>query len=128
MPAATSNSSRHYIPGSYEDVLRDRWKSRQASRDRNQAFDTLNTYVRSKGGWITSLPGDALVTMEVLPGSTLHDDLAKRGYDVGPADPPEGQRIVPDGHVESILIEDGTGVIRTAHAGICKVLRYCFVI
>ena len=55
-------------------------------------------------------------------------DVAKRGYDVRPADPPEGQRIVPAGHIENVLIEGRTGVIRTAHAGICKVLRYCFVI
>jgi len=74
MPSATSNSSRHYIPGSCEELERQKWQRAQASRDRNAAFDTLNRYCHSKGGFVVSLPGDPLIVLEVLPDF----DLARR--------------------------------------------------
>jgi hypothetical protein len=82
----------------------------------------------AKGGaWIVSLPGDREVTIECLPDSVVPKDLHSRGYDVRPADPPEGQRIVPAMRTEHVSIEGSTvGAIRTSHPGIVKVLRYCF--
>jgi hypothetical protein len=65
--------------------------------------------------------------MEVLPDSSLPDDLANRGYDVQPAVPAEGERIIPAWAVETILIEGSTvGAIRTSHASIARVWRYVF--
>ena len=38
--------------------------------------------MRSRHGWLTSIPGDVEVTMECLPGSTLPDELRRAGYTV----------------------------------------------
>jgi hypothetical protein len=72
-------------------------------------------------------PGEKVVAMEVLPDSSLPADLRKRGYDVRPADPAEGQRIVSAAHVEDVLTEGSTRTtIRTVREGIVRVARYCF--
>src|SRR5262249_10281868 len=124
---STHSSSTFYIPGSYEDVLRDRWKSRQASRDRNEAFATLLRYVRERGGWLVSNPGDAMVRMEVLPNSELPFDLRRLGYRVDLDKPPSGERIVANDTVEAIVTEGSTTIaFETVHAGIRRVMRYVF--
>jgi hypothetical protein len=126
MPATTSNSSNKYFPGEIENRNRLAWQQAQAKRDRNAAFDTLNTFVRSKGGWIVSLPGDPLVVMETLPDSSLPSLLHERGYDVQPADPATGERIVANDTIEDVTTESTRPAFRTTHAGIRRVLRYCF--
>jgi hypothetical protein len=124
--ASTSNSSGNYIPGSVWEARRRPW--RRSERSREEAFATLVRYTLVKGDcWITSLPGDSTVVMECLPDSDVPQDLARRGYDLRPADPPEGQRIVANARSEDVLIEGSTrATIRTMREGIVKVLRYTF--
>jgi hypothetical protein len=76
---------------------------------------------------ITSIPGAPEVTIETLPGSTLPDELRAAGHDVQPADPAEGQRILPTAITEMVVTEGSTVPIRMTHAGIVRVERYGFM-
>jgi hypothetical protein len=50
---------------------------------RKERFAALAEFVQGRGGgWLTSVPGAAEVTMECLPGSGLPDDLRALGYDI----------------------------------------------
>jgi hypothetical protein len=60
--------------------------------DRKTRFEALNDFVRSRKGWLTSVPGAPEVTTECLPGSSLPDDLRKLGYVVEEIG--EGERIL----------------------------------
>jgi hypothetical protein len=88
--------------------------------DRKRRFDALNTWITERGGWCTSLPGDALACRTDLP-----TELAQRGYELEAG--PSGERILPAGRLENVTIEGSSrSTIRTAHAGIVKVMRYVF--
>ena len=119
----------------------DRYKPRKPGEEietRKQLFDQLNKFVMSRNGWITSIPGADTVTLETLPDSTLPAELISLGYDVVPADPPEGQRILAGSIVErfgktssgayALLSPESTEAIAEirTHAGIVRVLRYTF--
>ncbi|WP_298884135.1 hypothetical protein [uncultured Bradyrhizobium sp.] len=93
-------------------------------RDRKAQFDEINRLVMRDGGWITSIPGAAEVTMECLPGSTLPSELAETGYVVSQTG--EGERIVPGTITEDIITEGSTVPIRVTHAGIIRVPRYSY--
>jgi hypothetical protein len=45
-------------------------------------FQDLNEFISPRHGWITSIPGAVVVTVECLPSSTLPDELREAGYDV----------------------------------------------
>jgi hypothetical protein len=129
MKSPTRNSSNFYFPGEPERQALARSQRRRAmveeTIDAKRRFASLLKYVSAKGGWLTSVAGDRLVTLETPPGSSLPDDLRKAGYDVVPDG--EGQRILPTARTETILIEGSTrSTIAVTHAGICKVLRYVF--
>jgi hypothetical protein len=90
--------------------------------------------VRSRNGWITSVPGDVDVTIECLPGSSLPDELRKAGYIVTEAG--EGERILhsaiverfttgADGALEPLIAGSTRPIALVAtHAGKAKVQRY----
>jgi hypothetical protein len=40
-----------------------------------QRFNQMNEFVTARGGWITSLPGEATVRLECLLGSIVPSDL-----------------------------------------------------
>jgi hypothetical protein len=61
-------------------------------QDRKARFAALNEFVRSRNGWITSVPADMEVTIECLPGSSLPEELRTQGYDL--VAPRDGERIV----------------------------------
>jgi hypothetical protein len=99
-----------------------------------ELFDKINRYVTAHGGWITSIPGAAEVSMETLPDSTLPDELRTLGYDV--TEIGEGQRILPHTITQRLtltssgafeLLTEGStkpvAEIRT-HAGIARVMRF----
>jgi hypothetical protein len=109
--------------------------------ERKKLFAGLNKFVMDRGGWITSIAGAPMVTFEVLEHSELpdviRDDL---GYDVVPADPPEGTRLLAnatevkfttnsDGTLAP-LTEGSTQAVTTImrHAGIVPTRRFCFVL
>jgi hypothetical protein len=126
MKSPTSNSSNNYIPGSQEELRRFKWQREQRQRDRQQAWDTMNAYVHSKGAWIVSLPGDNRdVVMECLPDSDLPAQLEKRGYELERG--PDGERIIPALRQELVLVEGSTrSTVRTLREGIVTVKRYSF--
>jgi hypothetical protein len=90
----------------------------------------LNEFVRSRNGWITSVPGDVEVTIECLPGSSQ-----AQGYALSAAG--EGERIVApqsravlqgaEGELEPLTSGSIRAVVQVVtHAGICKVQCYSF--
>jgi hypothetical protein len=93
-------------------------------KDRKARFETLNEFVQSRGGWITSVPGAVEVEMQCLPGSSLPDDLKDSGYDVN--EDGETERILPAAITEMVVTEGSTVPIKVTHAGICKVKRWAF--
>jgi len=55
----------------------------------------------------------------------LPTKVRKLGYVIQLDDPPSGERIVPAGRIENIVVEGSPG-IRTAREQICRVMRYSF--
>ena len=112
-----------YIPGQMVDDLKAR-------------FAKINAFIMARGGWVVSIPGDATVVFEALPESSLAAELEAAGYDVMPADPCEGQRILPNAIVEQFtsradgelepLTEGSTRPVAETrrHAGIVRVSRF----
>jgi hypothetical protein len=106
--------------------------------DRKALFTGLNKFIIERGGFVVSIPGAPLVTFEVLESSTLPDVMRDElGYDVVPADPPEGTRLLAAGITELLSLtssgafepatENSTKTtIERHHTGIVRVLRYTF--
>jgi hypothetical protein len=96
-------------------------------KDRKARFVTLNDFVTARHGWLVSIPGDEVVRLETLEGSTLPDELAQLGYQLHPDAP--GERILPVAIVENIPVTAGSTATRAvAHAGVCRTERYTFSI
>jgi hypothetical protein len=121
-----SPSERFYHPGGRRD---DKIASRK------QRFAALVAYARERNGWLTSVPGAPVVTMECLPDSKLPDDLRELGYVVEQVG--VGERILASAVERFGRRSDGELVLLTAgstevavearqHAGITRVLRFEF--
>jgi hypothetical protein len=110
-------------------------------RDVNPEFDrvgVLNEFVRSRNDWISSVPGDFDVTIEVLAGTSSPDELQARGYDLTATG--DGERIVPTAITERFcmgadgelvpLTSGSTGALAqvVTHAGVVRVQRYAFML
>jgi hypothetical protein len=104
---------------------------------RMEQFDKLNAFVRSRNGWIISIAGRAEVMIEVLPGSTLPDELRDAGYDLTEID--GGERIIAGSIVEQLELSSSgafmpategstKAVYLRTHSGICKTQRFTFSI
>lgn len=86
-----------------------------------------------RNGFITSPPGETVIRIECLPGSTLPSDMGALGYEVMPTG--EGQRLLATAIVEKFVVnsrgkrepmtvgstEPVASVV--AHAGMIRVLR-----
>jgi hypothetical protein len=93
--------------------------------DRKELFSRLLQFVSTRSGWITSVPGAKTVTLEVLLGSGLPDELRDKGYTV--EEDGEGTRLIPHAIVEAVVTEGSTKpAYRTTHAGIVAVDRFKF--
>jgi hypothetical protein len=68
---------------------------------RKDRFETLNEFVRTRQGWIVSVPDATDMTIECLPNSALPNDLRALGYDVMAAG--EGERILPTAIIERFV-------------------------
>ena len=102
-------------------------------------FAALNKVVMARGAaWITSIPGDPTIILEVLPDSPLIEQLLAAGYDL--REEGEGQRILPNaieqpltltssGAYEALVPGSTKAVAHVVrHAGIVRVLRFKFSI
>jgi hypothetical protein len=111
--------------------------SRLKLEERKRLFAGINAFVRKHGdGWLTSVAGEREVRLEVLPNSSLPDELRKLGYKLELDG--EGERISHsaiveefvtglDGALEPLIEGSNLPVASTVtHAGICKVTRYAF--
>jgi hypothetical protein len=104
--------------------------------DRKDAFDDLNDFVQRRNGFVISIPGERIVTIEVLPDSGLPAELTALGYDLTEA--PAGERILSGAIVEHFtltssgafepLSPNSTKAIAQSrrHAGIVKTRRFTF--
>ena len=104
----------------------DMWRpDRDLRKERREKFATLNEFVTRAGGWITSVPGEPLVIIQVLPGSNIPEDLVRLGYRDMIEEAPS-ERILPAGITEVVSIEGSTAVRTVRHAGLAKVLCFSF--
>jgi hypothetical protein len=95
--------------------------------DRKDLFDRINTFVTARSGWLTSVPGAETVALEVLPFSTLPEQLTEKGYALE-ADG-NGTRLIPHAITEAVITEGSTKpAYRVTHAGIVAVDRYRFTL
>jgi hypothetical protein len=69
---------------------------------RKEQFAALNEFIRQRGGWMTSVPGDPDMRFQTLIGSPLPDALRAAGYDV--TETGQTQRILPQAIVEELVI------------------------
>ena len=119
-------SQRRYFPGRLDRKI----------DDRKERFASLNSFVRERGGWLTSVPGAATVTMACLPDSPIPDRLRDLGYVVEQIGVSESilpfsvtERFTrgPGGELRHITPGSTEAVVETRHhAGITKVLQFEF--
>jgi hypothetical protein len=120
---AVTGSSDKYVPG-------------QTIADIKARFAKLNAFIMARGGFVVSVPGAPEVVFEVLPESTLPYELLAAGYDLRPADPPTGERMLAAAITQKLTLsscgifeemtEGGTKPVAQVptHAGILRVTRY----
>src|SRR6516164_2603222 len=77
------------------------YKPGRVIEDRKTRFDKLNRFVTARGGWVVSVPGAELVTIETLPGS-LPAELRAAGYNLRRDG--EGQRILGSAIVQELTL------------------------
>ncbi|WP_027578548.1 hypothetical protein [Bradyrhizobium sp. Ai1a-2] len=75
-------------------MRQDLYKPGQQTASRKEQFRTLNQFIFDRGGWVTSIPGEAELRFECLPGSTVAAELRDVGHDV--RDDGEGERLICD--------------------------------
>jgi hypothetical protein len=132
-----------YVPRSYGagDHTKERLpiERRQMIEDLKERFDSINRRARERGdAWLTSIAGDPIVRLEVLPSSTFPAELEKLGYHL--RHDGQGERILPHAIVERFsrnafgelepVTEGSTKPVvhRVTHAGIVAVDRFSFVL
>jgi hypothetical protein len=78
-----------------------------------------NRFVSERHGWIVSTPGDKVIMIETLPGSSLPADLRNAGYKVNP--PGQGERILA-GSVVQRFTTTSSGALEPMTEGSTKPL------
>ena len=127
-----------YVERAAADADRPPIERRRIVEDLKTKFDTINRRAIQCGtAWLTSIPGDMVVTVEALPSSTFPAELRHRGYQLRPED--RGERILASAITERfgraadgtlVPITEGSTVRvvqRLAHAGIVEV-RFSFLL
>ena len=116
------------------------YKPGQKVDDRKTRFAKINRWVTEAGGWVVSIPGQELVTIETLPQSPIPARLIELGYDVQRADPPETQRILAGAIIEQLALTSSGALVpltpestktiaeTRTHAGIVRVSRFSFAL
>jgi hypothetical protein len=78
------------LPGGQSDAV----------ASRHERFAKMNALVMRRGGWIVSLPGSTIMTIERLPDAAIPEELTKLGYELERL--PDGERIVSGAVTETI--------------------------
>jgi len=86
----TAKSETTYKPGMQSAAV----------ASRLERFQKMNAFIMRRGGWITSLPGATMMTIECLPGSSIPGELRDLTYELERL--PDGERIVYGAIVETI--------------------------
>ena len=64
------------------------WANRQARPERagleqrRKLWEALNEFIHLNGGWVVSPPGEKVLRIEVMKGSSLPTKLTELGYEV----------------------------------------------
>jgi hypothetical protein len=122
-----SSSSDNYIPMYSRTVAEASTRPTRSLSlpDRKDLFDRINKFVTARSGWLTSVPGAKTVTLDVLPFSTLPEQLIEKGYVL--ENDGNGERLIPHAITETVLVEGSTMLAyRTTHAGVVAVDRFKF--
>jgi hypothetical protein len=126
--------------GSAERVMRQDRRIPTEVPTLKERFAALNKWVSENGGWLISVPGEAIVRLECLPNSSLPNALADQGYDLFPEPEGWGERILASAITEHFvmnsrgelepLTEGSTAPITSTvtHAGIVKTRRFAFAL
>jgi hypothetical protein len=124
-----------YKPMCERPAAESKWSKAKVA-DRKSKFAALNAWVRVRGGWIVSVPGDREVRIETLENSGIPEELRKLGYTLSNLG--QGERILhhaieqkftraPDGTFVPLTPgSSGPVALVTQHAGIVTVARYGF--
>jgi hypothetical protein len=120
-------SSAIYIPMYSRPVAEQSTKPTRSLSlsDRKDLFDGINKFVTARSGWLTSVPGAKTVTMDVLPFSTLPEQLTEKGYQLELEG--NGTRVIAHAVTEAVVTEGSTKpAYRVTHAGIVSVVKFKF--
>jgi hypothetical protein len=92
--------------------------------DLKEKFDAMNSFVTScHGCYVTSVPGERVVTIEVPESSDLPAQLASRGYEL--REVWRRERLIANRTIEEVRA--GKKVTRTvSHPGLIPVIGYSF--
>jgi hypothetical protein len=121
-----SNGKRHYVhPFKYQAkaYTHPAQVKRPKLLDLKERFDDVNFFVTQRDGFVTSVPGDRTVTIEVPETSDLPKQLASRGYSL--REVWRRDRLVPNAKIEEVIA--GKKMARTlSHPGLVAVIGYEF--
>ena len=87
-------------------ALADR-QTREAARRRVELSDALSRFIAGQGAWVTSVPGQKALRVEMRQGSSLPAKLVQLGY--APRLCSAGTRITADGFVAVDVLEISLG-------------------
>ncbi|WP_316234241.1 hypothetical protein [Bradyrhizobium sp. SZCCHNR1098] len=96
----------------------------KALQSRKEKFAALNRFVTKAGGWVTSIPGDYLVTIECTEGSSLPEKLQDLGYRLREVD--RRERMISNATTEEIVDLCHNKTRTLSHAGLVPVIVYSF--
>src|SRR6516225_3856328 len=81
----------------------------QELASRKAKFDKLHKVIDHRGGWVTSIPGEAEIRFETLPGSGLPAELKAAGYDL--RSDGHGERILASAITERLVLSSSGALV-----------------
>lgn len=101
-----------YIPTADRVVLK---------RTRLEHFERLNDWVRSKGGWVVSVPGHPIARIQTLPDSGLPAELTALGYELEPCG--QTQRILAGARTQRLGVTSSGAYFELAEGSTAPVAQ-----
>ncbi|WP_315775099.1 MULTISPECIES: hypothetical protein [unclassified Bradyrhizobium] len=97
---------------------------RKAIQSRKEKFEALNTFVTEDGGWVVSIPGEPLVTIECTERSNLPEKLRDLGYELHEVD--RRERMISNATTKEFATSCHRKIRTLSHAGLVPVIAYSF--